>query len=243
MNEQEAAWLARTQEEPIDPEQEICDPHHHLWDYPESRYMLEELHGDTGAGHNVTSTVFVECASGYREDGPGGDARRRRDGVRAGSGRAQRRRGRFDRRHRQPREHASGRPRKGRARSPYRGRRRPLPRHPPLRRLRPQPGHPGLALQAAAEHAAPFRLPARVRLPGAARSLLRRLALPPADRRADGSRPRLPGYADHSRPRGRASRHRAIQGPPPRGRGGLAQVDRRSSPTARTSSSSSAGCR
>ena len=70
MNEQEAAWLARTREEPIDPEQEICDPHHYLWDYPESRYMLKELHGDTGAGHNVTSTVFVECASGYREDGP-----------------------------------------------------------------------------------------------------------------------------------------------------------------------------
>ena len=70
MNEQEAAWLARTQEEPIDPNREICDPHHHLWDHPESRYMLEELHGDTGAGHNVTSTVFVECASGYREDGP-----------------------------------------------------------------------------------------------------------------------------------------------------------------------------
>lgn len=70
MNEQEAAWLARTHEEPIDPKQEICDPHHHLWDYRESRYMLEELHADTGAGHNVTSTVFVECASGYRDDGP-----------------------------------------------------------------------------------------------------------------------------------------------------------------------------
>jgi len=70
MNEQEAAWLARTREEPIDPEREICDPHHHLWDYPESRYMLSELHADTGAGHNVTSTVFVECASGYRESGP-----------------------------------------------------------------------------------------------------------------------------------------------------------------------------
>ncbi|MYF04058.1 MAG: amidohydrolase, partial [Holophagales bacterium] len=70
MNEQEAAWLARTREEPIDPDQEICDPHHHLWDYPDSRYMLAELHGDTGAGHNVTSTVFVECASGYRDGGP-----------------------------------------------------------------------------------------------------------------------------------------------------------------------------
>ncbi len=82
MNEQETAWLAQSVEEPLHPEQEICDPHHHLWDYPRdpkepkrdshpaSRYMLEELHADTGAGHNVTSTVFVECASGYYEDGP-----------------------------------------------------------------------------------------------------------------------------------------------------------------------------
>ncbi|MGI9614858.1 MAG: amidohydrolase family protein [Acidimicrobiales bacterium] len=63
-------WLATTVETPVDPNQEICDPHHHLWDHPESRYLLHELRADTGAGHNVTSTVFVECMSGYRTDGP-----------------------------------------------------------------------------------------------------------------------------------------------------------------------------
>ena len=27
------AWLARTTEEPLEPELPICDAHHHLWDF------------------------------------------------------------------------------------------------------------------------------------------------------------------------------------------------------------------
>jgi len=65
-----SAWLARTAEAVIEPELPICDPHHHLWDYPDDRYLLEELRADTGSGHRVVDTVFVECASKYREDGP-----------------------------------------------------------------------------------------------------------------------------------------------------------------------------
>ncbi len=65
-----AEWLAQTPEEPIDPALPICDPHHHLWDFPTSRYLLEDIAADVGAGHNVTSTVFVECTSMYREAGP-----------------------------------------------------------------------------------------------------------------------------------------------------------------------------
>ena len=63
-------------EEVIDPELPICDPHHHLWDRHGNRYLLDELLADTGqadahgARHNVRSTVFVECASMYRADGP-----------------------------------------------------------------------------------------------------------------------------------------------------------------------------
>jgi L-fuconolactonase len=57
-------------EETIEPDLLICDPHHHLWDRPGHRYMLEELTADTGSGHRVERTVFVECASGYRSDGP-----------------------------------------------------------------------------------------------------------------------------------------------------------------------------
>ena len=64
------AWLARVVEEPIDPSLPICDPHHHLWDRPGNRYLLDEIVADVGTGHNVVSTVFVECGSMYRADGP-----------------------------------------------------------------------------------------------------------------------------------------------------------------------------
>lgn len=63
-------WLDLVAEEVIEPDLPICDPHHHLWDHPNSRYLLDELLADTGSGHNVVSTVFVECASMYRADGP-----------------------------------------------------------------------------------------------------------------------------------------------------------------------------
>ena len=63
-------WLAQTVEETIDPGLEICDPHHHLWDHPQSRYLLDELLEDTNSGHNIVSTVFMECGSMYRSEGP-----------------------------------------------------------------------------------------------------------------------------------------------------------------------------
>lgn len=76
-------WLALTVEEPLEPELPICDPHHHLWDWstvPASqvnsvirvmpRYLLNEILQDVGAGHNVVSTVFLECGAMYKTDGP-----------------------------------------------------------------------------------------------------------------------------------------------------------------------------
>jgi len=64
-------WLATATEEAIDPARPIIDPHHHLWEREGmSRYMLDDLHADTGAGHNVEATVFVDCMWGYRESGP-----------------------------------------------------------------------------------------------------------------------------------------------------------------------------
>jgi L-fuconolactonase len=62
------AWLASGDEEALDPDLPICDPHHHHWDHPESRYLLEELVEDA-RGHRVEKTVFVECGSMYREQG------------------------------------------------------------------------------------------------------------------------------------------------------------------------------
>ena len=68
-------WLALTQEEPIEPDIPLCDPHHHFWDgrlgsVPYQRYLLHELMADLDSGHNVRSTVFVEARSMYRADGP-----------------------------------------------------------------------------------------------------------------------------------------------------------------------------
>ncbi len=79
------------QDDIIDAGRPIIDPHHHLWDRrrrtqvsrasvlhleAESRrdrasyYLLDELLQDIGCGHNVRATVFVECRSMYRVDGP-----------------------------------------------------------------------------------------------------------------------------------------------------------------------------
>jgi predicted TIM-barrel fold metal-dependent hydrolase len=65
-----ADWLAQVQEEILEPELPICDPHHHLWDDAQNPYLLPQLLADTGSGHNVVSTVFVECGSMYRAEGP-----------------------------------------------------------------------------------------------------------------------------------------------------------------------------
>ena len=68
-------WLALTSEPTLEPELPICDPHHHFWDrrserIPYQRYLLDELAADIHSGHNVRSTVFIECRSMYRADGP-----------------------------------------------------------------------------------------------------------------------------------------------------------------------------
>lgn len=54
----------------LEPDLVICDPHHHLWDRSGSRYLLDELTADLDSGHRVDHTVFIECGSSYREDGP-----------------------------------------------------------------------------------------------------------------------------------------------------------------------------
>ena len=64
------AWLAQVKEDVLDPGRPIVDPHHHLWDHPGRRYLIDELLADTGSGHNVVATVFVECMSMYRAAGP-----------------------------------------------------------------------------------------------------------------------------------------------------------------------------
>ena len=76
-------------EEILEPSLPIVDPHHHLWDRRLNpaelppprhgfenvmrlapRYLWDELFADMTRGHNVRATVFVQCGSMYRADGP-----------------------------------------------------------------------------------------------------------------------------------------------------------------------------
>ena len=64
-------WHANQEPEPIlDPDIPIIDPHHHLWDRPGNRYLLDEFLADANTGHNLVATLFEECHSMYRADGP-----------------------------------------------------------------------------------------------------------------------------------------------------------------------------
>ncbi len=63
-------WLDRTTEAALDPECPICDPHHHLWEFPDSVYLVDEFLQDLNAGHNIVKTVYLECDQKYRKAGP-----------------------------------------------------------------------------------------------------------------------------------------------------------------------------
>ena len=71
----------------LEPDLPIVDPHHHLWDRTtrpaatpthdferalvnSGVYLLPELQADLNSGHNVLATVYIECGSMYRADGP-----------------------------------------------------------------------------------------------------------------------------------------------------------------------------
>lgn len=66
----DAAWLAGHAEEILEPDLPIVDPHHHLWVRDGNTYLLPELLADLNSGHAIRATVFEECHSMYRADGP-----------------------------------------------------------------------------------------------------------------------------------------------------------------------------
>ena len=66
-------------ESPIDAERVVVDPHHHLWDHSNSPavapgtkpFLIQEMMVTIqGSGQNVTHTVYLECHSMHRQDGP-----------------------------------------------------------------------------------------------------------------------------------------------------------------------------
>ena len=63
-------WLALAQEDTLEPDLPICDSHHHLWDHcpdlVEPRYLLDEILTDLNSGHNIISTVFVQCGAMHK---------------------------------------------------------------------------------------------------------------------------------------------------------------------------------
>ena len=66
-----AAWLNLVEEDVIDADQRIIDPHHPLW--PTGGllpYAVSDLQADVATGHRVEHTVFMECGASYRADGP-----------------------------------------------------------------------------------------------------------------------------------------------------------------------------
>jgi L-fuconolactonase len=84
------ADVAPLNETILEPDLPIIDPHHHLWVRPGAsgdnlppprhgfesvlrlapHYLLDELLADMKRGHNVKATVFLQCGSMYRADGP-----------------------------------------------------------------------------------------------------------------------------------------------------------------------------
>ena len=59
MNLDRLEWINSGQEPPVDSEQRIIDPHHHLWERGGSRYRAEELSEDTSRGHTVTAVSYT----------------------------------------------------------------------------------------------------------------------------------------------------------------------------------------
>jgi len=63
-------WLAQHTEAALEPDLPIVDPHHHLWMRDSNTYLLPELLTDLASGHSIRATVYEECRSMYRADGP-----------------------------------------------------------------------------------------------------------------------------------------------------------------------------
>ena len=62
-------WLRSSTEAPLDPQTPFVDAHHHLWDRAGHTYLPQQFEADA-TGHQLQASVYVECRSNYREEGP-----------------------------------------------------------------------------------------------------------------------------------------------------------------------------
>lgn len=63
-------WLNQVLEDVLEPDLPIIDAHHHLWMQKPPPYLFREYLDDVSTGHRVIASVFAECHSMYRPDGP-----------------------------------------------------------------------------------------------------------------------------------------------------------------------------
>jgi L-fuconolactonase len=54
----------------IDPDIPIIDAHHHLFDRPALRYMLDDYLADVSAGHRIVASTYIETQAFVRPDMP-----------------------------------------------------------------------------------------------------------------------------------------------------------------------------
>ena len=54
----------------LEPDLAIIDSHHHLFDRPALRYLLDDYLEDAYAGHKIVASVYVETQAMARADGP-----------------------------------------------------------------------------------------------------------------------------------------------------------------------------
>lgn len=63
-------WLSLRDEAVIEPDLPVVDTHHHLYQRPGIRYLLEDYLADTATGHDLRASVFVQARAMLRADAP-----------------------------------------------------------------------------------------------------------------------------------------------------------------------------
>ncbi len=63
-------WLQRHREDVLEPALPIVDAHHHVYDRPDWRYLIDEYSADAGSGHAIRASVYMQALTRYRTSGP-----------------------------------------------------------------------------------------------------------------------------------------------------------------------------